>query len=92
MSTMERTAWLFTREQQSVRIELRATSDGVQLLIEGPGPAVSRHDFPPGTSVDGFRQDYEQKLLDEGYKLQVVAERRGGVTRESENEERRRRD
>ena len=92
MSTMERTAWLFTRDQQSVRIELRATTDGVQLLIEGPGPATSRHDFPAGTSVDGFREDYEQKLLDDGYKLQAVAERRGGVTGRSGGDERRRRD
>jgi hypothetical protein len=92
MSTMERTAWLFTRDQQSVRIELRATSGGVELLIEGPGPTTSRHDFPEGTSVDGFRQEYEQKLLDDGYKLQAVAERRGGVTGRSGVEERRRRD
>ena len=91
MSTMERTAWLFTRDQQSVRIELRATSDGVQLLIEGPGPTASQHDFPPGTSVDSFRQEYEQKLLDDGYKLQIVAERRGGLPRKPGLGERRRR-
>ena len=90
MSTMERTAWLFTRDQQSVRMELRRTADGVQLLIEGPGPAASQHDFPPGTSVESFRQDYEQKLLDDGYKLQVVAERRSGSARSGSGERRRR--
>ena len=77
MSTMERTAWLFTKEQQSVRFELSATSHGMQLVIEGPGPASSTHDFPPGNSVERFRQEYERNLLEDGYKLQVVAERRG---------------
>lgn len=74
--TMERTASLFTRNDDSVRLELRTTSDGVQLVIEGPGAASSRFDFPPGTAVDSFRREYEQKLLDDGYRLQVVAERR----------------
>jgi hypothetical protein len=74
--TMERTASLFTRNDDSVRLELRTTPDGVQLLIEGPGPASSRFDFPPGTAVDSFRREYEQQLLDDGYRLQVVAERR----------------
>lgn len=73
---MERTASLFTRNEDSVRIEVRATPEGVQLLIEGPGEATSRFDFPPGTAVDSFRREYEQKLLDDGYRLQVVAERR----------------
>jgi hypothetical protein len=76
MSAFERTAWLFTRNQQSVRVELRQTPAGVQLLIDGPGAAASTHDFPPGTSVDSFRDDYERKLLADGFRLQVVAERR----------------
>ena len=76
MNTMQRTAWLFTRNQQSVRIELCQTSHGMQLVIDGPGPASSTHDFPPGTSVERFRQEYERKLVDDGYKLQIVAERR----------------
>jgi hypothetical protein len=74
--TMERTAWLFTRNDDSVRMELQTSADGVQLVIEGPGEASSRFDFPPGTAVDNFRREFEQKLLDEGYRLQAVAERR----------------
>ena len=75
---MQQMAWLFTKNQQSVRIEVRSSPAGVQLLIEGPGAATSVHDFPPGTSVERFREDYERKLLTDGYRLQVVAERRGG--------------
>lgn len=77
MSAMERTAWLFTKGAESVRIELRVGEQGVQLTIEGPGDASSRLDFPPGASVESLRQDYERKLQTDGYKLQVVAERRG---------------
>ena len=86
---MQRTAWLFTKEQQSVRLELRSKPDGVQLVIDGPGPASSTHEFPPGTSVDGFREDYERKLIADGYKLQIVSERRGGAPRSSGPERRR---
>lgn len=89
--TMEQTAWLFTRNDDSVRLEVRATPEGVQLVIEGPGEATSRFDFPPETSVDAFRRDYEQKLLDEGYRLQVVAERRAQDEPSRQRERRRRR-
>lgn len=87
--TMERTAWLFTRDQESVRIELRTTSRGVQLAIEGPGAARSSYDFPVGTAVDGFRRAYEEKLLANGYRLQVVSERRGDVSKKGEGGDRR---
>jgi hypothetical protein len=87
--TMERMASLFTRNDDSVRLEVRTTADGVQLLIDGPGEATSRFDFPAGTAVDSFRREYEQKLLDDGYRLQVVAERR--VQDETRSGDRRRR-
>ena len=55
--TMEQTAWLFTKDQESVRLELRDDAEGVQLVIDGPGEATSRFDFPPGTAVDSFRRE-----------------------------------
>jgi hypothetical protein len=91
METMHRTAWLFTKDQRSVRFELTTRPDGVQLTIEGPGDARSTHDFPPGTSVESFRQEYEQRLLAEGYKLQAVAERRSSSVAPPGGRERRRR-
>ena len=74
--SMERTAWLFTREQESVRLEVRSTGEGVQLVIEGPGERVSRYEFPAGTAVEGFRSDYEDRLIADGYRVQAVSERR----------------
>ena len=92
MSTMQTTAWLFTRDQESVRLELSHSSGGVQLTVDGPGAATATYDFPVGTSVDAFRQDYEQKLLADGFKLQAVAERRADAdSRQVTKRERRKR-
>jgi hypothetical protein len=90
METMQRTAWLYTKEQESVRLTLGSTSAGVQLTIEGPGPARSTYEFPAGTAVDGFRQEYEQRLIADGFKLQAVAERRSERGPRSSGERRRR--
>jgi hypothetical protein len=87
---MERTAWLFTRGPESVRVEVRATSEGVQLLIDGPGAIAATHHFPAGTSIESFHEDYEQKLRAEGFKLQVVAERRTDAADPPDGGERRR--
>ena len=89
--TMERTAWLFTRAEDSVRLEVRSTGEGVQLVIEGPGARISRYEFPAGTTVEGFRSDYEDKLLSDGYRLQVVSERRVDEKRAAPGGARRRR-
>ena len=53
---MQRTAWLYTRNEESVRMELLTSSTGVQLTIDGPGAARASYEFPAGTSVDGFSQ------------------------------------
>ena len=73
---MERTAWLFTKHEASVRLELRTTRDAVQLVIDGPGASTQTYDFEPGIAVSSFREEYEKKLLADGYRLQVVSERR----------------
>ena len=88
---MQQTAWLFTKDEDSVRLELHSGPDGVQLRIEGPGEALSSYDFPPGTAVESFRSDYEKRLLQDGYHLQAVSERRLDGKRRSPGGERRRR-
>jgi hypothetical protein len=90
--TLHRTAWLYTRNDESVRLELVTTAAGVQLTIDGPGAARASYDFPPGTTVDAFRQDYEQRLMADGYRLQAVAERRRDGASRTGGGERRRRD
>jgi hypothetical protein len=89
--TMERTAWLFIRDHDSVRLEIIETGNGVRLSIEGPAEARSNYDFPAGTSVEGFRQDYENKLMADGYRLQIVSERRNEDLQHAPTKDRRRR-
>ena len=91
MNMMQQTAWLYTKNEQSVRLELVTTATGVQLTIDGPGAAKASYDFPSGTAVDGFRHEYEQKLIDDGFKLQAVAERRTTPRPRAPGQERRRR-
>ena len=89
--TMEQTAWLFTKDEDSVRLELRSTPEAVQLVIDGPGAMTSTYDFPPGTAVSRFRDEYEKTLLADGYRLQVVSERRSEGDRPGPAAERRKR-
>ena len=91
MNMMQRTAWLYTRPEESVRLELVATATGLQLTIDGPGEARTSYDFPAGTAVDGFREEYEQKLVNDGFRLQAVAERRTSPRPRAPGKERRRR-
>ena len=88
--SMQQTAWLFTKEQESVRLELHSGPDGVQLRIEGPGEAMSNYDFPPGTAVNSFRGEYEKRLLADGYHLQAMSERRVDEKRRASGGDRRR--
>ena len=89
--TMARTAWLFTKDDDSVRLEIVETPEAIQLLIDGPGETTSRYDFPAGTAVESFRRDYEEKLVGDGYRLQVVSERRIDDAPSAQVTERRRR-
>lgn len=73
---MERTAWLFTKGGDSVRLEVRSHPAGVQFIVEGPGAILNTFELPPGTTVTSLRDEYERNLLADGYRLQVVSERR----------------
>lgn len=72
-------------------MEVRVTPSGVVLIIEGPGAGSSTHEFPPGTRVDGFRDEHERTLKAEGYRLQVIEERRIGDEAARSGHDRRRR-
>jgi hypothetical protein len=85
----ERSASLFVREEESVRLEVLTTPEGVHLVIEGPGLASSRFDFPPGTAVESFRKEYERKLIEDGFRLQAVDRRSAGRGTRSASDRRR---
>jgi hypothetical protein len=84
---MQQTAWLFTREGESVRLEVEVQdgSAGAQLFVSGPGEVSNAYDFDDERSLEGFRTTYERDLLERGFRLQAVAERRGGTDRRTDS-------
>lgn len=79
---LRQTAWLFTRAQESVHIEIRAKDGGLRLVIAGPGHKSSTRDFPGIDALEQFREAFEQDLLKSGFRLMAVTERRGSPSGE----------
>ena len=75
--------WLFTREQEAVRLLVQPAAAGFRLLIAGPGPASAEFDFTEMSNLDLFRQNYERDLLARGFRIEAAVERRSGVDRRS---------
>lgn len=75
---LRQTAWLFTRDQESVHIEIRTKDGGLRLVVAGPGHKSDSQDFPDLAPLEHYRQQMEQELTHNGFKLQAVTERRGG--------------
>ncbi len=90
---LRQTAWLFTRGDESVHIEVRAREGGLRLIIAGPGRKMSTRDFPDVAAVEQFREELGTELTQSGFRLMAVTERRGSVSGEDsrgEGSERRR--
>lgn len=75
---LHRTAWLFTRGDSSVTMTVSEDDSGIALVVLGPGAATATYRFTHTNALTAFAQAQEQKLLDEGFHLQAVAERRSG--------------
>jgi hypothetical protein len=69
-------AWLFTRGDESVRMEIYELGDAFRLLILGPGFAQASHDFDSMSSLTIFVNDYQDRLRTENFSLHASAERR----------------
>lgn len=85
------TAWLFTRGDSSVHMEVIERSRGLHLTVRGPGLAVASYDFADREAFLAFTREQELQLLAAGFQLQAVAERRSGGGSHSGGVERRRR-
>ena len=82
-------AWLFVRGEESIRL---TTSPTGTLLIFGPGDTHQACDFTDATTLTQFLESYQQRLLDDGWVLAIVAERRRADTPVSPEHERRARE
>jgi hypothetical protein len=71
-------AWLFTRERESVRLEVHATpSGGFSLVVMGPGSKLATYHFPDATTLVNFQASYERKLRAQGFAFEeFISERR----------------
>ena len=74
-------AWLFTRDDESVRLQIHEQGSAYRLVINGPGTTQASHDFDTMTSLMIFVTNYQEQLRANDYKLQASAERRGGGDR-----------
>jgi hypothetical protein len=73
---------LFTRGHESVAITIDDhRRDEVLLIVRGPGVATATYDFADLAALMEFADAEERRLLDAGFQLQAVAERRNGADR-----------
>ena len=92
-TTVQRTALLYTKDDQAVRLEVHQSSGVLRLIVFGPGNAHRAFDFPDGRSLTEYQVTFERGLVDNGFQLQAIAERRGGTERRArsrDNTDRRR--
>jgi hypothetical protein len=85
-------AWLFTRDDESVRLQIHEQGEAFRLVVNGPGTAQTSHDFDTMTSLMIFVTNYQEQLRANNYKLQASAERRDGDRRQRSGGSDRRRD
>jgi hypothetical protein len=83
-------AWLFVRGDESIRIT--TTPTGGTLLIYGPREANQSYDFGDAGGRRQFLESYQERLLNDGWVLAIVAERRQPDRDTSPGHERRARD
>jgi hypothetical protein len=74
---LDQFAWLFTRGEESVRLQIYEQGEGFRLVINGPGPAQVSHEFDGTSSLMIFVTGYQERLRGDSFKLQASAERRG---------------
>ena len=79
--TVQRTALLYTKDEQAVRLEVLESPGVLRLIVFGPGTEHRAFDFPDGKSLTEYQVTYERGLLDNGFHLQAIAERRAGANR-----------
>ena len=75
------TAWLFTRGESSVHIEVSERRRRFQLVVRGPATAAASYHFETREALLVFMRGEHQRLVEGGFQLQAVAERRSGVDR-----------
>jgi hypothetical protein len=71
-------AWLYTREDESVRVEVHEEEGVWAASIEGPGLENRLRVFHEQATFDTFRSEHDRELQSKGFRLRVLSERRAG--------------
>ena len=69
-------AWLYTREDESVRVEVHEDAGVWAASIQGPGTENRLRVFHDQATFDTFRTEHNRELLSKGFRLRAMAERR----------------
>lgn len=69
--------WLYTRNDESVRVSVQQDSGVWVTYIDGPGNSSRLRLFHEENAFELFRAHHAQELANHGFQLSVVAERRG---------------
>lgn len=85
---METVVRLFTSHLGSVRWETSVAGDeGLEFKVTGPLAWATSSVFPDAMSLMRHQSEYERFLLDNGYKLSLVDERRKRLDRRQQQRE-----
>ena len=77
MTMKPRNAWLFTRGRESVRLEVREVTTGVQLVVCGPGVKRETYEFPDMLALMVREAELERSLVRLGFTLEeFISDRR----------------
>ena len=80
-------AWLYTRGEESVRLQIHELNGGYKLAINGPAAAQVSHEFDSMSSLMIFVTNYRERLESNNFKLQASAERRLERSSPGDNEQ-----
>ena len=70
------TAWLFTRRDESVRLEARRHGAGVQLVVSGPGRLRRTLTFTDRSALTEYCERLQEELIGRGYAREPATDRR----------------
>ena len=86
MPPSPQTAWLFTRGRESVRLEVRDSADGVELLVCGPGVKRETYTFADTLALLVQQAEIERRLVGLGFFLEQFITDRRRYPRETDGE------
>jgi len=68
--------WLYTREDESVRVEVHEDGGVWAAAIMGPGTEDRLRVFRNQDAFDTFRAEHDRELVSKGFRLRALSERR----------------